>query len=414
MTPFLQLAFILAIILLCAKLGSYISTRFGQPSVLGELLVGLILGRSLIDVTHLSFITDTHMDEIVNELGEIGVLILMFLAGLDLHMKELARSTRVSAFAGSLGVVIPVILGWGFGLSVGLPQSDAMFLGLTLGATSVSISAQTLMELKVLKSRVGLGLLGAAVFDDILVILFLSIFLAITGEGQNISAVIIVFVRMLIFLIFAVITGLWIIPRTVRAVSNMQISQGLTTLAIVVLLFYGLAAELVGGMAAITGTFIAGLMFARTPEKREIENSFRPLAYGFFVPIFFVTVGLGVNLKIFNLNTIGLFIGISILAVIGKIAGAGIGARLGNMPWREAIQLGIGLVSRGEVGLIVAKIGFDTGYINSDVFSSVVGMVLITTLITPPLLRKAFEPSFMQSTPPNLQPPTPRESEPCS
>lgn len=414
MTPFLQLAFILAVILLCAKIGSYISTRLGQPSVLGELLVGLILGRTLIDLTHLTFITDIHMDEIINELGEIGVLILMFLAGLDLHLKELTRSTRVSAFSGSLGVIAPVIFGWILGIVIGLSNTNALFLGLAMGATSVSISAQTLMELNVLKSRVGLGLLGAAVFDDILVILFLSIFLAITGEGQNISSVIMVVLRMFAFLLLAVATGLWIIPRVVRIVSNLQISQGIITFSIVVLFFYGIASELVGGMAAITGAFIAGLMFARTPEKRDIENGFRPLAYGFFVPIFFVTIGLGVNLRLLNINTIGIFLSITILAILGKIIGAGIGARLANFPWREAVQIGIGLVSRGEVGLIVAKIGFDSGFISSEMFSSVVGMVLVTTLITPPLLRKAFDPSFMKSVPPRPDPPLPKEGEPCS
>jgi len=414
MTPFLQFAFVLAIILLCAKAGSYISNRLGQPSVLGELLVGLLLGPSLIDLTHLYFITDIHMGEFINELGEIGVLILMFLAGLELHFYELAKSTRVSAYSGSLGVIVPVISGWLFGWWIGLSHPEAIFLGLTLGATSVSISAQTLMELKVLKSRVGLGLLGAAVFDDILVILLLSIFLAFTEGDQNLIAVIYVILRMFLFLLLSAGLGLWLIPRAVRLVSKLHISQGIITFAVVILLFYGLVSELVGGMAAITGTFIAGLMFARTSQKAEIESGLRPLAYGFFVPIFFVTVGLGINLRLLDVNTLGLFFGISLLAILGKIVGAGIGARLGNFPWREAIQLAIGLVSRGEVGLIVAKIGFDTGYISSEMFSSVVGMVLVTTLITPPLLRKAFDPSFLKSSPPRPDPPLPKEGEPCS
>ncbi len=414
MTPFLQFAFILAVILLCAKSGSYLSTRLGQPSVLGELLVGLILGPSLVNLIHLPIITEAHIGEFVDDLGEIGVLILMFLAGLELHLDELARSTRVSALSGSLGVIVPVGSGWLFGRAIGLSNPEAMALGLTLGATSVSISAQTLMELKVLRSRVGLGLLGAAVFDDILVILLLSVFLALMGGEHNLTAVLIVFLRMLLFMAGAAGIGLWFIPRTVRLVADLHISQGIITFSVVILLCYALASELIGGMAAITGTFIAGLMFSRTPQRREIENGFRSLAYGFFVPIFFVTVGLGVNLRLLNLNTLGLFIGMTVLAVLGKVIGAGIGARLGNFPWCEALQLGIGLVSRGEVGLIVAKIGLDLGYINRDLFSSVVGMVLVTTLITPPLLRKAFSPSFMRSFPPRADPPISGEGEACS
>ena len=183
MTPFLQLAFVLSIILLFAKIGGFLSTRIGQPAVLGELLVGLVLGPSLVDLTHLYFITDVHLPEIIHEMGELGVLLLMFLAGLELHLSELARNTKVSAYSGILGVLVPTGLGFLVGRLFGMETDHAIFLGFTLGATSVSISAQTLMELKVLRSRVGLGLLGAAVFDDILVILLLSSFIIFTARS---------------------------------------------------------------------------------------------------------------------------------------------------------------------------------------------------------------------------------------
>jgi len=163
MTPFLQLVLVLAIILFAAKTAAYLSTRLGQPAVLGELIVGLLLGPTLIDLTHMVIITDIHLSEIVAELGELGVLALMFLAGLELELRDLTKSGRVSALSGLLGVVAPVGLGLLVGEVSGMDFSHAMFLGLTLGATSVSISAQTLMEMKLLRSRVGLGLLGAAV-----------------------------------------------------------------------------------------------------------------------------------------------------------------------------------------------------------------------------------------------------------
>ena len=185
MTSFLQLILLLAIIILVAKLAGYLSTRLGQPSVFGELMVGLILGPSLLDITHLSFITNTHIEETIIEFGEIGVLFLMFLAGLELEIRDLARNTRVSALAGVLGVVVPAGMGYLIGILFKMPSDQAIFLGLTLGATSVSISAQTLMELKVLRSRVGLGLLGAAVFDDILVILLLSTFTALVSGASG-------------------------------------------------------------------------------------------------------------------------------------------------------------------------------------------------------------------------------------
>ena len=390
MSSFLQLAFLLAIIILTAKLGGYLSTRLGQPSVLGELLVGLILGPSLIDITHLSFITNSHLGETIAELGELGVMLLMFLAGLELEFKDLARNVKVSALAGSLGVILPVGLGLIFGELLGMDFSHAMFLGLTLGATSVSISAQTLMELKVLRSRVGLGLLGAAVFDDILVILLLSVYLALEGGGGGFGAIMLVIGKMILFLVLSVAFGLWALPRITRVTARLNISQGIVSLAIVTLLFYGLAAEVVGGMAAITGAFVAGLMFGRTQESHQIESGLASLAYSFFVPIFFISIGLDVNIRELDSSALWIAALISLIAIFGKILGAGFGAWAGKFSMRESLQLGIGMVSRGEVGLIVAKVGLDSGLLSADIFSAIVGMVLVTTLVTPPMLRASF------------------------
>lgn len=393
MSSFLQLALVIAVILFAAKTAGYLSTLLGQPSVLGELLVGLILGPSLIDLPHLSFVTNAHLGEFIIELGELGVLILMFLAGLELHLSDLLRNTRVSAYAGLLGVAIPVGLGWLAGYFFGMETQQAIFLGLALGATSVSISAQTLIELKVLRSRVGFGLLGAAVFDDIFVILLLSTFLALTTSGGGALDVLLVFGRMLLFLALSTGFGLWALPYLIRKVASLPISFGLVTLALVLMLVYGLVAELLGGMAAITGTFLAGLMFARTPEKAEIETGFRSLAYSFFVPIFFVTIGFNINLRELQVNALWLGLAISLLGILGKLLGAALGAWLAKFSWRESLQLGIGMISRGEVGLIVAKVGIDGGLLDNLTFSAIVGMVLITTLVTPPMLRAAFKKS---------------------
>ncbi|MHC1739959.1 MAG: cation:proton antiporter [Anaerolineaceae bacterium] len=390
MSDFLQLAVILVIILIAAKLAGYLSTLIHQPAVFGELLIGVLLGPSLFNIINLPIITSTHLNDYISELGEIGVLLLMFLAGLELRLKDLARNTRVAAVSGILGVVLPVSLGLLFGELTGMDFNHSLFLGLTLGATSVSISAQVLIELKKIQSKVGLALLGAAVFDDVLVILLLSTFLALLSGGSNFIEIALVFVRMLVFLSLSIAFGLWVLPRLTRLVNRLPISQGVTTLAIIILLVYGLAAELLGGMAAITGTFIAGLMFARTPEKGIIESNLHSLAYAFFVPIFFVSIGLSVDLKSMDLNLLWIILGISAIAIIGKIIGAGGGSLLTHFSWREAIQLGIGMVSRGEVGLIIAKLGLDSGYLSARIFSAIVGMILITTLATPPLLRLAF------------------------
>lgn len=400
MTTFLQLALLLSIILLSAKLAGYLSVRLGQPSVLGELLVGILLGPSVIDVLNLPFI-DHALADTIAEFGELGVLLLMFLAGLELHLSELTRNTRVAAYGGFLGVLMPGVLGWGAGRLFGMDNAAAIFLGLILGATSVSISAQTLMELKVLRSRVGLSLLGAAVFDDVLVILSLSIFLAIeTGTG-SVGGVLWILVRMIAFLVLSAAFGWWVLPRLMRRVADLPISQGVLTLALVVMLVYGLAAELMGGMAAISGAFIAGLMMARSGEKERVERGVHALAYGLFVPVFFINIGLSVNARSLQTEMLVFALVITVTAILGKWLGAGIGARLGGLSLRESVQLGAGMVSRGEVGLIVASVGINEGLIGLDEFSAVVAMILITTIVTPPILRSLFgqeKPKTMETT----------------
>jgi Kef-type K+ transport system membrane component KefB len=389
MTAFLQLSFILSIILLSAKLAGYLSTRLGQPSVLGELLIGILLGPSLLDLLNLPFIEHS-LASTIGELGELGVLLLMFMAGLELHLSELRQNTRVSASAGLFGVVVPVALGWACGSLFGMDLSTSIFLGLTLGATSVSISAQTLMELKVLRSRVGLSLLGAAVFDDILVILTLSIFLAVQTGAGSLGGLLFILVRMLLFLIFSVLLGLWALPWLMHRIADLPISRGVLTLALVIMLTYGIAAELLGGMAAITGAFLAGLMLARSAERDRIEEGIHALAYGLFVPVFFINIGLSVNIRTLQTPMLLFTLVITVAAILGKWLGAGLGARLGGLGPRESVQLGAGMISRGEVGLIVASVGIEQDLVLADEFSAIVAMVLVSTLITPPILRALF------------------------
>jgi Kef-type K+ transport system membrane component KefB len=395
MTPFLQLALALAVLIAAAKVGGYLSYRLGQPSVLGELTVGLLLGPSLIDILHLPFFTDPHLPEVIHHLAEIGVLLLMFLAGLELDIEDLARTGKVAALAGTLGVILPVVLGAGAALAFALPGLESLFIGLILAATSVSISAQTLIELNVLRSRVGISLLGAAVFDDILVVLGLSIFTALTvgGASAGLGQVVMVVLRMLGYMLLATLLGMWLLPRLSRRIQALPISQGLIAFTMVTVLLYGWAAEVLGGMAAITGSFLAGLVFARSPVKERIEHGVVTLAYGMFVPIFFINVGLLANMRALGGGSFWLFVAMTLVAVVGKVLGSGAGARLGGLNRREALQLGIGMMSRGEVGLIVASVGISQGIIDESIFSAVVGVVIVTTLLTPPLLRLSFNPA---------------------
>lgn len=391
-TPFLQLIIALGVIIVAAKLGGYASYSLGQPSVLGELLVGIIIGPSLLNLLHLPYFSDEHLVETVAHLGEIGVLLLMFIAGLELHLDELAKTGKVAVFAGILGVVVPLVLGTGLGLLFEFDIAPAVLVGLVLSATSVSISAQTLMELKVLRSRVGIGMMGSAVFDDILVILGLSLLFAVTHSGGNASifGILWIALRMALYLVGAWLVGAWLLPKLGAWVEKLPISMGLISFAFVIMLVYAWAAETLGGMAAITGAFLAGLLLARTRLKERIDTGIATISYAIFVPIFFVNVGLSANARLLTVDTAWFFILITILAIIGKVLGAGLGANLAGFSRLEALQLGVGMMSRGEVGLIVATVGIAEGLLFPEAFASIVGMVIVTTLITPPLLRVLF------------------------
>lgn len=391
MTPFLQLTLALAIIISLAKLGGYLSFRLGQAAVLGELIVGIILGPSIIDFLHLSIFTDQHLNEVIQELAELGVMLLMFLAGLELHISELLKSSKVAILAGVLGVLFPLGLGAGGGALFSLAPKNALFLGLTLAATSVSISAQTLMELNRLRTKIGFGLLGAAVFDDVLVVLGLSAFTALAintaGNESGVGTVLVVILRMALFIALSSVIGYFFLPTLTSMILSLEISQGLIAFVFVTMLLFGWLADILGKMAAITGAFLAGLWFARTTFRERIFNGISIIAYGIFVPIFFVDVGLNANIKTLVGENFWLFSALFAIAVIGKVLGCGLGALLSGYSPFEALQLGVGMMSRGEVGLIVASVGISEGYLTTASFSAIVGVVIATTLLTPPLLR---------------------------
>ncbi len=392
MTPFLQFTLALVVIIVAAKLGGYVSYKLNQPSVLGELIVGIILGPSVLNFLHWPYFSDEHLAESISHLAEVGVLLLMFIAGLDLHLSDLAKSGKVSALAGIFGVVVPMGLGALVGVLFQLDMLASLFIGLVLSATSVSISAQTLMELNVLRSRVGIGMLGAAVFDDVLVVLGLSVFVAVlqAGGGSSWVSILLVIVQMVVYLGIAIAAGIWLLPRLSNWVEKLPISKGLIAFAFVVALLYAWAAEALGSMAALTGAFLAGLMFSQTRVKDYIESGISTLAYAVFVPIFFVNVGLSADARQLTVQSLLLMLVMIVVAVIGKVFGAGIGARLAGFTNLESIQLGVGMMSRGEVGLIVAAVGILEGLISQQTFAAVVGVVIITTLMTPPALRSLF------------------------
>jgi Kef-type K+ transport system membrane component KefB len=243
-----------------------------------------------------------------------------------------------------------------------------------------------------LRRRESLTLLGAAVFDDVLVILVLSIFLALGGGtgGGGLAEVAMVLLRMLAYLVGAIVLGFWLIPALLRRIEQLPISHGLVSFAIVLALLFAWAAEVLGGVAAITGAFLVGLAVARSPLRQQVEHGLSALTYGFFVPLFFVSIGLSANARDVTGPALIFGLVLIVVAIVSKIVGSGLGALWGGLPRNEALRLGVGMVSRGEVGLIVASVGLNQGLIDSVAFAQIVLVVLATTLLTPLMLRWVY------------------------
>lgn len=390
MSETLQLILALAIIIFAAKAGGYAATRLQQPAVLGELIVGLLLGPSFINLFNLGPFAEGHTEAVVYELAEIGVIFLMFVAGLEVDVEEMLKSGKVALLAGNLGVIVPLVLGTALALAFGQSLNAAIFVGMILTATSVSISAQTLLELGVLRTKEGLALLGAAVVDDVVAILALSVFLAVAGIGDASRPVWLVIVAMTLFFVVAIFLAARFFEPLTHKIDKLPISEGLVSFVIIVTLLFAWAAEQVGGVAAITGAFIAGVFFGRTHFRHEIERKMHTITYSFFVPIFLVSIGLRANIWDIDSSSLIFLVALILVAIFSKVLGSGLGARLGGFDNLASFRVGLGMISRGEVGLIITTIGLNAGLVTTAEYSQVVIMVLATTLITPPLLRWAY------------------------
>jgi len=326
------------------------------------------------------------------------VILLMFVAGMETDLQEMKRIGKVAFWSAFGGVMLPLLgalVVCYYLYNYGWPAS--WFIGAILTATSVSISAQTLMELKALKSKEGSTILGAAVIDDVMGIIVLSLVVAFAGaqstsgygaseQPENIWWIAI---RMTLFFGIAIYIGHKFLGKITEKVARIPASQVLMAFVVVIAFFYAWAAEYFGKVAAITGSYIAGVLFAQTKFKKQIDQGIHPITYSMFVPIFFISIGLKANGRVLGneLGFLALIIGIAILT---KVIGCGFGARLTGFNNRESLRVGVGMISRGEVGLIIAGYGLAHQVISQNVFSVMIIMVLVTTMVTPLLLRLVF------------------------
>lgn len=383
--------YILIVILLAAKLAGELFERMGQPAVLGELVAGVVVGASVLGIVPVD--TADPYGSIVHVMAEVGVAILLFEIGLETDLREMFRVGSSALTVALVGVVLPFTFGYLFWhLYEGGASLVAIFVGATLTATSVGITARVLTDIGKINTSEARIIIGAAVIDDILGLLILAVVEGLADTGQvSILGVAQLFAMALGFLAVAMAIGLTTARWLFEFVNRMRVRGVLVTFALVFALLLAYLADLVG-LAPIVGAFAAGLILSRTNQFDTIVEQIKPVA-DVFTPIFFVSIGAAVDITILdprvpaNHEILIIGTGLFVVAVIGKVASGY------AIFWRKVnhLAIGAGMVPRGEVGLIFAQLGLLGGILTRDVFSTILIMVMGTTLITPPLLKPIFE-----------------------
>lgn len=381
----------IALILISTKLFGLISRKFQLPQVVGALFAGLILGPAMLNIVHET--------EFLTQLAEIGVILLMFFAGIETDIVELKNSGKASFFIALLGIIVPLLGGFlvasYFNREGIMSFSDNsnvflqnMFIGTILTATSVSITVETLKEMDKLNSKVGNTILGAAIIDDILGIIALTIVISSADASIHLYEVLI---KIALFFVFATISSV-IFYKIFKywLDRDSKHKQRYVVAAFAFCLFLAYISEEYFGVADITGAFIAGLILSPLSKKYYIEEKLDTVSYAFLSPIFFASIGLKVVLPNMTFTVVLFAIVLTIVAVISKIIGCGLGCKLFDYTNREALQVGIGMVSRGEVALIVANKGFSAGLINTSVLAPILIVVIATTILSPILLKMSY------------------------
>ncbi|ONI41813.1 sodium:proton antiporter [Candidatus Epulonipiscium fishelsonii] len=381
----------ICIILVSTKVFSLFTGKFQMPQVVGALFAGLLLGPAMLNVLQPS--------EFLHNLAELGVIVIMFGAGMETSLDDLKKSGKMSFLVALFGVIIP--LGLGALLSFGFNKEgillEHIFIGVVLTATSVSITVETLKELGKLSTKVGNTILAAALIDDILGLICLTIVTSLGGSGVNIFVVII---KILLFFVFAIAVGMvskkffdWMTTTT----HNHNLHR-FPVAAFALCLFMSWSAEVWFGVADIIGAFAAGVIISMTPKGHYIASKFSPLSYLLLTPIFFANIGLGVVLPEMDTTLIIFSVLLVIIAILSKLIGCGAAAKIAGFNIQKSIQIGLGMACRGEVALIVANKGRTMGLLPDQFFGPIIIMVVCCAVFTPILLKQAFKQSNVHNT----------------
>ncbi len=378
----------LALILASTKVLGIVTRKFQMPQVVGALLAGLILGPAMLNI-----LTET---EFLTQLSELGVIVLMFSAGMGTDIQELKHSGGAGFLVALLGVLVPLVMGTGLAWAAGqgglVPDGgflEDVFVGTILTATSVSITVETLKELGKLDTKVGNTILAAALIDDVLGLIALTIVSSVAGGDESI---LLVLGKIVLFFLFSGIVGFAAnrLFRWMMALEHQRNLRRYPVLAFVLCLLMAYCAEHFFGVADITGAYIAGLVISCTPKADYIQSKYEPLSYLLLTPVFFACIGINAQVDGMDGPLVLFAAALLVVSVISKLVGCGVGARLCRFTGRESLQVGVGMVCRGEVALIVANRGLSLGVLSATMMTPVIITVIGGTILTPVLLKLVF------------------------
>ncbi|WP_143462478.1 cation:proton antiporter [Levilactobacillus enshiensis] len=372
----------LTLILLATTVVGHYSTRIGIPAVIGQLVVGVLMGPAVLGWLHL-----THDLE---SFAEIGVIVLMFIAGLESDLQLLKRYLKPSVLVAIMGVLVPVAGTYLVGVFYQLNMTESLFLSVIFAATSVSISVEVLKEMNALNSREGTTILGAAVVDDVLAVVILSVLVSTTGTAvadgaAASSSLLLTTFEQIIYFAAIYFVVRWVAPYLVKIGNRLMIPMGATLMAVILCFGMAYVAELVG-LSNVVGAFFAGIAISQTSAKSTVDQHIEPIGYALFIPVFFVSIGLNMDFKGLG-NQLGFIVVLTIVAVLTKQFGAGLGAKMAGFHWGSSMAVGAGMVSRGEMALIIAQIGYQAKLMSPVRYSAIVAAIILATLLAPFLLR---------------------------
>jgi Na+:H+ antiporter len=414
MQPALQLALLVAILLPASKIAGSLCSSAGIPAIMGELMVGVALGPGALDLLHLNVFQGGQATEALLLLAQVGGLVLMFMAGIETDIDRMRETSLVAFLVALSGVVWPFLLGAGVGHLLGLPWSTACFMGGALTATSVSISARTLMDAGRMSSPEATVILGAAVIDDVMGLFVLALLAASTTTGKGtpfglapmasawlqqriapaashpmLAQMAALTVCVLAFFVIGYgAAKKWLDPL-VLLLRRLTANEAVPSCVLALVLLYAVSAEWLGAVAGITGAYLLGFVFAGSKFKADVERSFYAIGHGLLIPLFFVSMGLASDYRALAGHW-ALLLAVFVVAVVGKLLGCGFAALACGMDWVRSFRIGCGMISRGEVGLIVTAMGASVSIFGRSEVAVMVAVVLLTTLLTPLALRGAF------------------------